>query len=328
MSLHRTAPLLLALLPGCLGVDTPDEAPPLAGFDEPVEWLVEPDDEAERRALPAGGFTGLYVADARRTLEALVSEPEGLVVSAVVENGPGHAAGVREGDLILAVLRPGALGEPEELWLQWPSEWRELELAAEPGSELTLVLDRAGRELERTLTVEARVTPAGREEAPRLREDERVGVVLRGATEVEARAAGLPPGGGAVVVGLAASSPWRDAGVVYGDLIAAVDGQRVMHPQVVLDAIRAAERGTRLSLELVRGDQRTVAELSVSRRQRAMRDVHIPLLYRHRVRGERRETSILVGALRWVRTDAAWSARVLWLFAFGGGDTDRLERVQ
>ena len=41
----------------------------------------------------------------------------------------------------------------------------------------------------------------------------------------EARAAGLGPGGGAVVVGLSERSPWRAAGLRFGDLIvAALDG--------------------------------------------------------------------------------------------------------
>jgi len=289
-----------------------------------VAWLEEPDDEAERQALPAGGFTGAYVDDARRTLEALLGESQGLVVTSVVENSPADFAGVQEGDLILAAIGP----DGAETTFDWPSQWRAMELAAGPGTELTLVLDRAGLELERTLVVAARARPAERAAAPRLREDRRVGVVLRAATEVEARAVGLGPGGGAVVVGLAASSPWRHAGLAYGDLIAAAGGRPVDHPQVVLDAIRDTPPGDLLALVVQRGDQRVEAELPVSRRHRQVRDVSVPLLFRYRARGERRETSLLLGAFRWERTEAAWSLRLLWLLSFGGGDTDRLERVE
>ena len=321
------AALLTGALAACAGAEADGSPPPLAGFDEPVAWLEEPDDEAARSALDAGGFTGIRVTDARRTLEALVGEPEGLVVAGVVENSPAHAAGVREGDLLLAVL------EPEETWLEWPSQWRRIELEARADTELVLVIDRAGLELERRLTVEARVEPAEREPTVRLREDERVGVVLRSATEVEARASGLAPGAGAVVVGLAASSPWRRAGVAYGDLISGVDGRSVDHPQVVLDAIRAAERGAELEFELHRrtaaGEMQSAsATLPVSRRAGHVKDVRVPPLYSYRARGERRVRSFVLGAVRWERTPAAWRLRLLWLFDFAGGDTDRLERIE
>ena len=316
--------LLILLAAGCRAIDTPTDPPPLVGFDEPVGYLEEPDDEAQRLALPAGGFTGIEVSDARRTLEALMGESEGLVVTGVVENSPGAAAGVEEGDLVLAVITP----DGDELWLEWPSQWRELELASAQGDELVLVLDRAGREDERTVVVERRVAPAEREAAPRLREDRRVGLVVRGATEVEARAAGLGPGGGAVIVGLAASSPWRDAGVGFGDLISRVEDRDVDHPQVLLDAIRAAPKHGSLSLTLHRGAERLQVSLPVSRRTRHVRDVAIPLLYRYHARGERRETSMLLGLFQLERTEAAWTVRLLWLFAFSRGDTERLERVQ
>ena len=55
----------------------------------------------------------------------------------------------------------------------------------------------------------ARVAPAERDEGARFREEERVGFIVRSATEVEARSAGLAPGAGVVLVGLAAGSPWR-----------------------------------------------------------------------------------------------------------------------
>ena len=174
MSIRRSSPVLFAplllcsglCLGGCLGVGAVNDSPPLVGFDEPVGLLEEPDDEAARRALPAGCFTGLEVTDARRTLEALLGESQGLLVSAVIENSPGAAADVREDDLLLAAIDEHGT----EVWLEWPSQWRELELAGTPGAELTVVLDRAGLELERTLTLEARVHPAEREPAPRWRE--------------------------------------------------------------------------------------------------------------------------------------------------------------
>ena len=39
-------------------------------MEEPLDLRAEPDDEAARAALPAGTFSGLYLRDARETLEA------------------------------------------------------------------------------------------------------------------------------------------------------------------------------------------------------------------------------------------------------------------
>jgi S1-C subfamily serine protease len=332
--LHAALGLAVA---GCSAVELPAEPRPLSGMEEPVRWLTEPDDEAERQALDPGGFTGLYLGDARRTLEALTGDARGLAVESVVENSPAAAAGILEGDLVLSVRRVDAEGASQEVWLEWPSQWRALELSAGAGDELVLVLDRAGLELERTLVVAERLAQPEREAAPRLREDRRVGIVVRGATEVEARAAGLAPGAGAVVVGLAAQSPWRargdaaetsKAGVVYGDVITAIGGKAVDHPEVVLAAIAAADPEERLEVAVQRQGAPLELSLPIARREDALSDVSIPLLYRYKVRGERRETSCLLGLVRWERTAVAWRVRLFWLIEFGGGDTDRLERVE
>src|SRR5258705_397212 len=84
--------------------------------------------------------------------------------------------------------------------------------SAPAGSVIEVELDRAAAELSVRITCVARVHGPDREKAPKLREEQRVGVVVRAATEVEARAAGLGPGGGAVVIGLARTSPWRQDG--------------------------------------------------------------------------------------------------------------------
>jgi S1-C subfamily serine protease len=292
-------------------------------LEEPIGLMSEPDDEAQREALAPGGFTGIHVGDARQSLDALVGGSEGLLVTRVVENSPGEAGDVAEGDVLLA-----AVVEGDERVLEWPSQWRELELHTPPGTVLVLAIDRAGREIEREVEVVPRLRPADRDEAVRLREEAKVGVVVRAGTEVEARAAGLGPGAGAVIVGLARSSPWRDAGLVYGDMIVAVGDEPLAHPQALLDAIRAAEPGDTLALEVVRGDQRFPVDAAVGRRERQLTDFHIPLIYRYRRDPDRRETSCLFGLYRYRRTEAAWDVRLLWFISFGGGDSERLERVE
>ena len=330
MRIRALAPLL-ALAAICAGCrvfsarELPSEPPPLAGMEEPLALQGEPEDEAERLALPPGGFTGVRVSDARRSLDDLLGEPAGgVLVASIVENSPGDAAGLAEGDLLLEVRKGG--GEP--LALDWPSQWRELELESAPGTRLSVLYDRAGVEGEAEIVVEARVRPAEREPLERLREEERVGVVVRGTSEVEARAAGLGPGAGAVVVGLSLDSPWRAAGLRFGDLITEVNARAVDHPQELLEEIRTAPEDASLALAYLRDGERRALEVRLSERASQVTHVEIPLFYSFERERDATTTSVLLGLLRIRRTKAAWDVRLLWLFSFGAGDSDRLEEVR
>jgi len=319
-------PMRRPLLPAALclsacAVNPPSEPPPLASMEEPSALLAAPDEEAARAALPAGTFSGVEVEDARDSLEALLGEPQGLVVARVVENSPADAAGLEPGDVLLEA----GLGPAPAKKLGYPSDWRALELEAEPGAELAVFFDRAGAGGRATLALEARVHPAGAPPVERFREEERVGVVLRTATEVEARAAGLAPGAGAVVVGLAKESPWRTAGVRFGDLLVAAGGEPVRHPEVVLRAIAAAEEP--LLLELVRAGERRSLEAPVSSREQELTRIWVPLLFSYSRERGASSTSFLLGVFSYERTPAAWGMRILWIISFGGGDADRLREV-
>lgn len=307
----------------CAAAELEREPPRLASMEEPLTLVAEPDDEAARQELDPGGFTGVYVRDARANLEAMLSAPEGVLVDRVVENSPGEAAGLEPGDLLFEVETPGG-GLVE---LAWPKDWRGVELAHGAGDELVVRFDRAGAELERRIAVEDRKRPAEREESRRVREERRVGVVLRTATEVEARAAGLPPGAGAVVVGLSLDSPWRAAGLRFEDLIATVDGREVGSPTALVDAIEAAPEDGRLELGFLRGGQPRELRVQVSRRARELDHVRVPLIFSYERDRDLRETSVLLGLFRWRRSPAAWDLRLFWLVSFGGGDADRLVEV-
>jgi len=321
--------LLGSVVLACAGPTLSERAPPLADFEEPPAWLVEPADETARQALDAGAFSGARVRDARQSLDALVGEPEGLEVVEVVENSPAQAAGLEPGDLLLAVIEPKdeARAFIGGLELGYPSHWRALELGLAPGTPLVLRVDRAGRERTVRLELVPRVVPAARDAATRLREERRVGVVLRSATEFEARNAGLAPGAGAVIVGLAASSPWRSVGLVYGDLVVAVDGVAVAAPAALVDAIRLGPEDGSLPLTVVRGATRFSVDAPLSKRAREMRDVSVPLVFSYERTRERSAWSALLGLVRYESTRAAWKLRLLWFMGFSGGDADRLREV-
>ena len=314
--------LCLAFLLAACSTTLPDQPPSLADLEEPLDLRAEPDDEAARAALPAGSFSGLAVDDARDSLAAKLDQDGALRIAAIVENSPAAAAGLQVDDLLLEVRIAG--GAPRAL--QRPSEWRQLELEQAAGTRVQIVVDRAGREAVTELTLVPRVRPAPRNAGERFREENRVGVVLRTATEVEARAAGLGPGGGAVVVGLSKSSPWRSPGLRFGDLIAGVDGNPLAHPQDLLQRLRdpACER---VRLRVLRSAQWLELDAPLSERAHTMREISLPLLFDYEADRGRSEWSLLLGIFHYRSTASAWRFRLLWLIGFGGGDADRLVEV-
>lgn len=313
---------LVLLLGACSTGRLPKEPPPLTDMEEPLDLREEPKDEAERAKLPLGCFSGLRVDDARDTLAAKLDAPVSLRVVEVVENSPAQAAGLQVDDVLLEVQ----VGEQQPQPLQRPSEWRQVELASAPGTKVVLVVDRAGREATAELVLAPRLRMVPREPGESFREEERVGIVFRTATEVEARAAGMGPGAGAVVIGLSRSSPWRADGLRFGDLIAAIDGKPVVHPQVVLDVLRDTGKES-VALEYVRGGQRMATKVALSSRSASLREVNIPVLFDYESERGKTEWSVVFGLFGYESTAAAWRFRLLWIVTFGGGDADRLLEV-
>ncbi len=318
---------VLAGLTSCSSLNTKlaEEPPPLADMEVPLDLLDEPEDEALRLELKKGAFSGIYVKEGSESLDEMLDEEGGggVLVDRVVENSPGAKAKVRKGDILLEAK----LNEAQAVELSWPSEWRKLELEGSPGGQIRILLDRAGREFSTTVKLEERVATTTRHKSQNFREEQKVGLVLRTATEVESRAAGLGPGGGAVVVGLSKASPWRKAGLRFKDMIVEVDGKPVAHPQVLLEAIKAKEAGDKLDLVVQRGDVQLNMAAGLTDRASEFERFSIPILFSHEAKGENSDTSFLFGLLGYQETAAAWEFTFLWFIKFGGGDSDELEEV-
>lgn len=325
--MSRVCILPFLLLTGCQFLYPPlaGEHVPLDDMEEPLELFEEPDDEPLRRTLTKGAFTGIYVGEAADSLEELADEGPGVVVLRVVENSPGERAGLERDDVILEI-RVNDAADP--VAIGWPSQWRQIELGATPGDVLRIVYERAAVERRTALTAVVRHRHPDRIDAERFREEEKVGVVVRAATEVEAHAAGLPPGGGAVVVGMSRRSPWRHAGLRFNDLIARVDDATVAHPQSVIAAIARADADTTLTLQIMRDGETLSVNAPLSAREQELKGFTIPLLFSHEDDRGTSDTSLLLGLLGYKETAVAWEFRLLWFIRFTGGEAERLRSVE
>ena len=319
--------LLPALcLPSCISTGLPEEAPPLRDMEEPLVWQSEPEDEAQRLQLPLGSFSGLALKSAWfEEPDEPGQQPDALEVTRIVENSPAAAAELREGDLLLTVQI--GTGEPEQLG--WPGQWSKIEAASEPDTVLELTYDRAGAERRTELVLVPRIQPAERSVAERFREEQRTGIVVRTATEVEARSAGLGAGAGAVLIGMSSDSPWRRAGLLFGDLIVAVEGQPIHHPQALLGAIRTAPADSLLAVEYRRPSRDTRSiKIPLTSREQNLYSLSVPPLFSYSSRRGTSETSVLYGLFWYESTAAAWEVGFLWFFSLSGGDSDVLEEVR
>jgi C-terminal processing protease CtpA/Prc len=316
-------PLAVCSSFGCHS-ELPTQADPLAEMDVSRERLPLPKDEDERLKLPLGVFTGVEIGDSRQTLEAQLDAPEGVLVGRVVENSPAVAAGIAEGDILLKAGVNNTTPTP----LHWPSDWYKLEQTTPPEAKIHVLFDRAGRSGETDIKPVQRLAPPRRLEAATFREEAKVGVVVRNASEVEARKAALARGEGCVVVGLASSSPWRKAGMVFGDVITDINGEPIANPQALLTAINRLNPGDDVRIGVFRDDRKVTLDTSVSRRIKQTKEFDIPLLFSYENNGGIEKTSVLLGLYNHRRTAVASRVTLLWVIRYTVGDATRLEEVK
>ena len=309
---------------GCGSAALSTQADPLEDMEIDHARFNMPQDDSLREQLPKGVFTGIEVGDARQSLEAQLGEPEGLLVTRVVENSPAVAADIRVGDILLEAT----VANQNTTALAWPSDWVHLEETVAPGTSIDLLCDRAGRDHETTLVPTERLKPPAALEGRQYREEDKVGLVVRNVSEVEAHQAGLTRGQGCVVVGLARQSPWRQDGVLFGDVIVSFNGQTVRDPQALLTALNAAGKGDNVTLVVYREGQVVTIKTTVSRRQQEVKEVNIPLIYAYENRRGIEKTSLLLDLISVRKTAVATQLRLCWLISFTSGDANRLEEVK
>ncbi len=200
------------------------------------------------------GMIGVTIQSITPDLAASLNLPaaRGALVSSVSPGGPGEKAGIRSGDVIIAINDQPIVDS---------NSLRNTVARTAPGTSITVTLLRDGREQKFNVTLAelpttqtARSSEEGSGAAPTLG---KLGLTLEPLTPESASRLGISSADrGLVITKVEAGGPGADAGLREGDLIQEVNRQPV---RTVADFTAALQRsGTRPALVLVRRRDATV----------------------------------------------------------------------
>ncbi len=179
------------------------------------------------------GWLGVSIQDVDPDLaEALgLEEPKGALVASVMEGDPADRAGIREGDVIVAVN--------EETVESARDLTREIG-RIQPGEEVVLSLRRNGELMEVKVEVGSRAEELAREEPEEPRDEAVQGMQLRQVTEDEAEALGLREAQGLIVTDIERGSAAHRADLQPGDVVLQADGYAVENVQQMRQVVQQA----------------------------------------------------------------------------------------
>jgi serine protease Do len=213
------------------------------GFAVPINLASQVSEQIERSGRVVRGYLGAYIQDVTPAIARALSlsNAEGALVNGVENGGPAAAAGLRRGDVILAV-NGLSVTDAHALRLRVS--------LSKPGSTAALRVLRDGK--EENLNVRLQELP-GQNERRASAEDPsgggRLGVAVEDLTPADARDLDLPPTThGAVIVKVQPASPAADAGLQEGDVIQQVGRQAVSGADDFIRLVRTAGHGSVLLL--------------------------------------------------------------------------------
>lgn len=227
------------------------------GFAVPSDLAREVIAELRTAGKVARGWLGVQVQQVTSDLaDGLgLGAPEGALVSQVMEDSPASRAGLRQGDVIVAVD-----GERIETMRELPR----LIAGLPADSAAKLGVFRDGSEI--TVPVRIGAMPGAPETAMALaakEEGARFGMTVAGLDEEGRDRFGIAPRiKGVVVVGLDPNGVAASRGMRPGDVIRKVAGSEVRNPEDILDAVEKAAGDKRRSVLMLihrNGSDRYVA---------------------------------------------------------------------
>jgi serine protease Do len=207
---------------------------------------------------------------AEKARELRLTDVHGVLVTGVSENSPAARAGLAGNDVItdyngqrvegtlqfarLVRETPPSRTARLNIWRDGRSREISAEIAASPSwsSSVQGVLDDVMPRVQRRLE---QILP----QRDRLARDARLGILAQDVSGQLGAALGAPDGQGVLVTEVLAGSAAERGGLLAGDVIAFVDGERVRDTQELLARLRARTGGGSTALRVIRkGTETTV----------------------------------------------------------------------
>lgn len=188
-------------------------------FAIPINLAMAVAEQLEKDGHVSRGWLGVDIQDVTRELAESfdMSRPEGALVRSVLQGSPAEAAGLKVGDIILAV-------DGQRVFTA--DELPPLVGSAAAGSDLELTLLRNGDELVVTAVLdELAVDPVPLRSEPPVKDAGLLGLGIRDLRLGERSALGVEEGG--VLVERVSAGPAYQAGVRAGDVVLSIDRRKV-----------------------------------------------------------------------------------------------------
>lgn len=208
------------------------------GFAIPSSMAKGIVDSLQTSKKVSRGWLGVTIQNVdSATAKALgMAENRGALVNSVLEGQPAALAGIKEGDVILAI-NDKAIENTEQLL--------RTVAALKPGSEAGLTVWRDSKSVKLTLTVAERDPAQGKggEQQPgKTGEDKLIGLKVRPITNEEARRMDLGINAGLLVTAVDNSSLAAQSGIQAGDVVLAVNRQPVASVSDLSKYLKEAEK--------------------------------------------------------------------------------------
>jgi serine protease Do len=205
----------------------------------------------------------------------------GVVINEVVDDSPAEKAGLKEEDVII-----GANGSR----IETSDELTDLVDDAKPGDKVTLDVIRGGKEMQVAITLgdrsdsnernfswtapSAPVAPMA-PIAPRnfafnfsgFDNGSFIGIQMTDLTEQLGDYFGVRNGNGVLVSDVERDSPAEKAGIKAGDVIVAIDGEKVADSRDVQDLVQDRKAGTIVSIDVLREHKPVALKVEVEKRR-------------------------------------------------------------
>ncbi|MBN1594380.1 DegQ family serine endoprotease [candidate division FCPU426 bacterium] len=226
------------------------------GFAIPVNLARKIYLDIKNTGVVRRGWLGIYIQALTPQLAQhfKIKEPKGVLITAVVENGPADTSGLKPGDIMVMydgknIATPNdllrlvaATAEKEKVWVTILREGGRKRLRVRVG-------DQAKAEGETLATRKLAEQPK-----PRQADTSLLGIKIRSLTEEMARQLKTKNVQGVVVTDVQSGSPAEGAGIEPGDIVREINQQKITNADVFERLLRELKPGNELLLRVERRD--------------------------------------------------------------------------